>query len=84
MSFGIWRNYPLFRVILEEVLENPKGLTEKELLEILRKDHNYDVSRGELYEALLRLELRGYVIVTRVGKEKIVKPAPNIEKLLLS
>ncbi len=78
----VWRNYPLFRIILEEALKTPRGVSEDELLEIIRKDYRYDVSRGEFYEALLRLELRGYVVVEQLAKKKIIKPSPYLGKIL--
>ncbi len=78
----IWRNQPLFRLILEEVLNHTSGVSEKDLLETLKKEHGVDVSRSEFYEELMKLELRGFIVVTRVGRDLIIKVSPNIIKIL--
>jgi DNA-binding PadR family transcriptional regulator len=81
-ELSIWRSYPLFRIILEEALKNPRGISEDDIMEILRRDYKYDVSKAELYEALLRLELRGYIVVEQLARKKIIKPSPYLGKLL--
>ena len=78
----LWRNYPLFRLVLEELLKTPKGLSEKELLEILKKEHGIDVSRPELRETLMRLELRGFTTVDRIGRDLVAKVSPYINKVI--
>lgn len=78
----LWRNYPLFRLVLEELLKTPKGLSEKELLEILKKEHGIDVSRTELRETLMRLELRGFIVVDRIGRDLVAKVSPYINKVI--
>ncbi len=78
----IWRNQPLFRLILEEVLNHTGGISEKDLLETLKKDHGIEVSKSEFYEELMKLELRGFIVVARVGRELVIKVSPNITKLL--
>ncbi len=77
-----WRSYPLFRLVLEEILKNPRGIPVKEILDNIKKEHGYDISKPELYEVLLRLELRGYITVYRIGKEMMAKPSKYIDKLL--
>ena len=78
----IWRNHPLFRLVLEELINKPNGLSEKDLYDIIRKEHGYDISKSELYEVLLRLELRGYIRVEKIGRDLIVKLSPDIERIL--
>ncbi len=80
--FEIWRNNPLYRLVLEELVRRPSGISERDLLDTIRKEHGYDVSKAELYEVLMRLELRGYIVVDRVGRDLIVKISPNIDKLI--
>ncbi|MCD6301574.1 MAG: ArsR family transcriptional regulator [Staphylothermus sp.] len=78
----VWRNHPLFRLVLEELINKPSGLSEKDLYEIIKKEHRYDVSKPELYEVLLRLELRGYIRVERIRKDLVVKLSPDIDRIL--
>jgi len=78
----VWRNHPLFRLVLEELINKLTGLSEKDLYDIIRKEHGYEVSKAELYEVLLRLELRGYIRVEKVGRDLIVKLSPDIERIL--
>jgi DNA-binding PadR family transcriptional regulator len=78
----IWRNRPLFRIIMEELVKEPKGLSVKQLMSTIKKERSIDLSLGELYEALLKLELRGYIRVEPVGKKILVKLSPDVDKLL--
>jgi len=81
---GIWRNMPVYRIILEELIRKPQGLTEREIISILKKEHGITVSKKELYQALLKLEINGYVKVEPVGKNIVASLSPNIYKLFRS
>ncbi len=72
----------MFRIVIEEALKNPKGVYVRDLLETIKKEYGYDVSRAELYEVLLRLEVRGYITVYKTGRDLMVKPSRFINKLL--
>lgn len=78
---GIWRNMPIYRIILEELIRRPNGLSEKELIMILKKEHGITISEKELYEVLLKLEINGYIKVEPVGRNIIAYLSPNIYKI---
>lgn len=78
---GIWRNMPIYRLILEELIRRPQGMSERELIAVLKKEHGITVSRKELYQALLKLEINGYVRVEPVGKNFVATLSPNIYKI---
>ncbi len=65
----IWRNRPLFRIVLDELARHGSSLTDTELLDILRNEYGIDVSKPELYKVIMNLELRGYISVSKVKKE---------------
>ncbi|MEZ0393485.1 MAG: ArsR family transcriptional regulator [Desulfurococcaceae archaeon] len=72
---------PLHRLIMELVLERPEGAGESELLEALQKE-GLDVSKGELYAELMKLELQGYVHVEPIGKELKIRASPKLSEVL--
>ncbi|ABN69821.1 hypothetical protein Smar_0718 [Staphylothermus marinus F1] len=82
MSKNIWRNHPLFRIILEELINKPTGMSERELLEVIKKEYGYEVSKVELYQILLKLELRGLIRVEELGRDLIVKISPDFSKII--
>lgn len=79
---GVWRNMPLYRLIIEELITKPHGLSERELVNILKKEHGIDLSRNELYQALLKLEINGFIRVDHIGGELVARISPYIEKIL--
>jgi len=81
---GIWREMPIYRLILEELTRRERGLREKELLAILKKEYGIAVTRRELYQALLKLESNGYIKVDRVGENFLVSLSPYLYKVLAS
>jgi len=81
---GIWREMPIYRLILEELTRRERGLREKELITILKKEYGITVTRRELYQALLRLESNGYVKVDRVGESFLISLSPYLYKVLAS
>ncbi|MGC9011729.1 ArsR family transcriptional regulator [Thermogladius sp.] len=74
----LWRTSPLFRVVIEEVLAKPEGILESELLEILKKKHDLEVSKPELYQALIKLELNGFITSEFIGKELKIRPSKSL------
>jgi|GEM_PF-1519208 DNA-binding PadR family transcriptional regulator len=79
----LWRTAPLFRVVIEEVLSKPDGILESELIEILKKRYDMDISKPELYQALIKLELNGFIKVEHIGKEMKVRPSKTMMNQLL-
>jgi Fe2+ or Zn2+ uptake regulation protein len=78
---GYWRLTPLYRLILEIVIDHPEGVSESDLIDILKKEHEVDVGRAELYKALMKLELSGYIQVETVGKEFVIRLSPSFPEL---
>lgn len=78
----IWRNNPLFRLILEELINRPAGISERELLDIIKREHGYEVSKVEFYHMLIKLELRGLVRAERISRELIIKISPEITRII--
>uniref|UniRef100_A0A7J3XZD7 ArsR family transcriptional regulator n=1 Tax=Thermogladius calderae TaxID=1200300 RepID=A0A7J3XZD7_9CREN len=79
----LWRTTPLFRVVIEEVLSKPEGILESEIIEILKKRYDIDVSKPELYQALIKLELNGFIKVEHIGKEMKIRPSKTMMDQLL-
>lgn len=71
--FGIWHDTPVHRLVLEVLLSRPNGISDRELMGILKKDYGLSISRRELVQTLLKLEINGYVRVEHVGKLLIVR-----------
>lgn len=69
----IWRKMPLHRAVLEIVLSRTEGVTESRLIEILKREYDYEPSRPELYHVLMKLELQGLIYVEPVGREYLIK-----------
>ncbi len=65
----LWRNRPLFKIIIDELARHGGAITDKDLLESIRNDYGFEVSKNELLSAILALELRGYITVNRVRKD---------------
>lgn len=81
-SPGYWRIIPLFRAILEVLVEKPEGLGESALFESLRKNYGLEFTKPDLYKALMKLELQGIIQVEQVAKELHVRLAPNYTKFM--
>ncbi|ADI31222.1 hypothetical protein [Staphylothermus hellenicus] len=82
MSRNIWRNNPLFRIILEELINKPTGMSIRELIDVIKKEYGYGVSKVELYQTLLKLELRGLIRVEELGRDLIVKISPGFSRII--
>jgi len=78
---GIWRDMPIYRIVMEELARRTHGLSEKDLLTILKKEHGITITRRELYQALLKLEINGYIKVEHVGKSFIITLTPYAYKV---
>jgi DNA-binding PadR family transcriptional regulator len=65
---------PLHRIILEIVFSRSEGLNESKLEDIMKKEYGVEVTKSELYHALMKLELQGLIQVEAVGKEFLIKP----------
>jgi len=79
---GFWRDMPIYRLIIEELLSHPQGLSEKDLINILKKEHGIDLSRNEFYQALLKLEVNGLIVTEHVGGSLVARVSPDISKLI--
>lgn len=62
--------------MLEIVLSKTEGIAESKLIEILKKEYDYEPSKPELYHELMKLELQGLVYVEYVGREYLIKVTP--------
>jgi hypothetical protein len=66
----IWINYR--KSLLEEIIKNPKGIREAELLK------KTNMSRGNFFRVIKLLEKRGLVLRKRLGKSAIyILPTNN-------
>jgi len=71
-----WTPIPLYTVIVE-VLAKKGALNETELLKELESKYK-NISARELNNALMKLEIRGAIRVTRLLKKKrMIELAPN-------
>lgn len=71
--FGTWHDIPIYRLILEILLDKPNGVSDRELLNILKREHGISISRRELAQALIKLEINGYVRVEHSGSSLIIR-----------
>jgi hypothetical protein len=78
---GIWRNMPIYRLVLEILARRPEGVTERELLTLLKKEYGLAISKKELYQALLKLEINGYIKVEPVGKNIVASLTSYVYKV---
>jgi len=76
---SLFRTMPLFRIILDILWRNPEGIYDRDLVEILREEHDIEASIDEIYTNLLKLEVNGLIYAERVGESLLLKP--NIEGL---
>ncbi len=65
----LWRNRPLFKIVIDEIARHGGSITFSELYQSIRNDYGFEISRTELLKTILTLELRGYIVVNRVRKE---------------
>jgi len=66
---GQWRNRPLFKLVIDEIARHGGRITDQELYRVLREEYGLDVSMPELHKILLVLELRGFIVVSKVRRE---------------
>ncbi|MEM3547133.1 MAG: hypothetical protein QXU47_07220 [Candidatus Bathyarchaeia archaeon] len=59
---------PLHTAVVELLIKNPGGLTDKELFEKLKEQYE-ELSFNQLMKILLKLEVNGIVRVTRYQKD---------------
>ncbi len=65
----LWRNRPLFKIIIDELARHGGTITDSELLQSIKSNYGFEVSSAELLKALLTLEIRGYIVVNKIRKE---------------
>jgi Fe2+ or Zn2+ uptake regulation protein len=73
-----WHRIPLPRAILEIVAARQEGTLESKLEATLKKEYGIEVSKSEIYRALVLLELQGLVYVEAAGREFIIRPTPQL------
>jgi len=76
----VWRNMPVYKLIIEELISKPQGLSVRELLAVLKKEHGIELNRNELHSALLKLEMNGLVYVEHIGNELVARLSPDFMK----
>ncbi|MEM2240395.1 MAG: hypothetical protein QXL27_08890 [Candidatus Bathyarchaeia archaeon] len=59
---------PLHTAVVELLIKNPGGLTDKEIFEKLKEQYE-ELSFNQLMKILLKLEVNGIVRVTRYQKD---------------
>lgn len=77
-----WRITPLFRAIVEIVIDRQEGVMESELSELLKKEYSLEFTKADLYHELMKLELQGIIQVEQIGKELFIKLTPNYSQSL--
>ncbi|KPV64905.1 MAG: hypothetical protein AOA65_0618 [Candidatus Bathyarchaeota archaeon BA1] len=68
MAIKTWRAHPL-HVAIMEILERRGPLTDTELYDLLRADHE-DIGFGTLNQTLMRMEIEGKIYVSTLAKGK--------------
>jgi len=63
-----WRPHPLY-VTIVEILEKRGPLTDVELYDLLKEDHE-DIGFGTLNQTLMRMEIEGKIYVSTLTKGK--------------
>ncbi|MEM0379883.1 MAG: ArsR family transcriptional regulator [Desulfurococcaceae archaeon] len=71
--FGIWHDIPVYRLILELLLNKPNGVSDRELINMIKKEHGISISKRELAQALIKLEINGFVKVEHSGSSLFVR-----------
>jgi len=66
---SLWRPRPIHKAVIDEIAKHGGRITERELYRILREEYGYDISLGELYKVIMSLELRGFIVVNKVGRD---------------
>lgn len=65
----LWRNRPLFKIIIDELARHGGTITDPELYQSIKSNYGFEISKAELLKALLTLEIRGYIAVNKIRKE---------------
>jgi len=68
LAVRTWRPHPLDLTIIE-ILEKKGGMTDEELLSLLKEDHD-DLGFGMLNKTLMKMEVEGKVHVSSLTKGK--------------
>ncbi len=64
-----WRPRPLHKVVIDEIAKHGGRIIDRELYRILKEEYGYDISLSELYKVIMTLELRGFIVVNKVGRD---------------
>ncbi|MCX8198877.1 MAG: hypothetical protein N3E36_02460 [Sulfolobales archaeon] len=66
-----WRTRPLENIVIEELAKRGGSATSNELMDAL-KDLGVEATISELLSVLMKLEMRGVVVVNRVRNEYLI------------
>ena len=62
----MWREVPLYYVILEILKKRNAPITDEDLYNEVKKSVNYEISFSDFLKALMKLEIRGFITVTLI------------------
>jgi len=62
----MWREVPLYYVILEILKKRNAPITDEDLYSEVKKSVNYEIAFSDFLKALMKLEIRGLITVTLI------------------
>lgn len=66
-----WRARPLENIVIEELAKRGESMTSSELMDAL-KDLGIDTTISEVLSVLMKLEMRGVIVVSKVRNEYLI------------
>ncbi|MEM1532761.1 MAG: hypothetical protein QW369_01170 [Desulfurococcaceae archaeon] len=66
-----WRARPLENIVIEELAKRGESMTSSELMDAL-KDLGVDATLSEVLSVLMKLEMRGVIVVNKVRNEYLI------------
>ncbi len=66
-----WRARPLENIVIEELAKRGESMTSSELMDAL-KDLGVDATVSEVLSVLMKLEMRGVIVVSKVRNEYLI------------
>jgi len=62
----MWREVPLYYVILEILKKRNAPITDEDLYSEVKKSVDYEIAYSDFLKALMKLEIRGLITVTLI------------------
>ena len=65
MCERMWRSIPIYSIILEKVRKY-NNIRDDDLFKEVKNSVNYEISYNDFLKALMALEIRGYISVSKI------------------